>query len=178
MGWEKDYSFRVPCQSVIRPGAVKAGYLTNTANTVLAFDMDNYVGRTSAKKDEVIIAQKMEKDKAEEAKSYFYPPDDDEPQEIQEIQQMEERFQEAVEVNRKTFGTPAFQHTAELRSLEEGGDKDGDWDMLMQARPLDVNHRIDKGRVEQLLTEIIEDPPVLPQNTEEKVNEIIVGKED
>ncbi|MBR0365311.1 MAG: recombinase family protein, partial [Clostridia bacterium] len=66
MGWDTDYSFRVPCRTLTGPNGEK----------VLVFDMDNYVGRTSAKKDEAIIAHNnIEAEEYEDAKSYYYPPD-------------------------------------------------------------------------------------------------------
>ena len=54
MGWEADYSFRVPCQTITNPDRSNAG------SAVLAFDLDNYVGRANSKKNETIIPQKNE----------------------------------------------------------------------------------------------------------------------
>lgn len=154
MGWETDYSFRVSCQPISRPGA------TGPGNTVLAFDLDNYIGRTTAKKEDVITA-KQEAENAdaprEDAKSFFYPPDEEEPQEIHD---MEQKFQEAVEINRKIFGTPVFQHESGVRGLN--GESDGEhWDMMEAARPLDITHTVDADTVEDLLQGIMEDPPPL-----------------
>ncbi len=152
MGWDTDYSFRVPCRTLTGPNGEK----------VLVFDMDNYVGRTSAKKDEAIIAHNnIEAEEYEDAKSYYYPPDREEPQEIQDI---EERFQEAVEANKKLFGTPVFQHMHGLRGF--GSDNDGEWDLMAEARPLDIQHTVDAKTVDDLLLEIMDDPPVLPQKSE------------
>ena len=159
MGWETDYSFRVPCQTVSNPNMAVVG------NAVLVFDLDNYVGRAVSKKDEVIIARKEAEatsEQREDAKSYYYPPDDDEPQEIRD---MEERFQQAVEVNKRLFGTPVFQHEPGVRGL--GADCSSDeWDMMAEARPLDIAHTVDTATVDDLLMEIMEDPPVLPQTPE------------
>ena len=115
MGWETDYAFRVPCQAMKNPNAAVLGY------TVLVFDLDNYVGRAMSKKDEVIIARKEAEantEEREDAKSYYYPPDEDEPQEIRD---MEEKFQQAVEVSKKLFGTPAFQHESGVRGWSAEG---------------------------------------------------------
>lgn len=149
MGWEQDYSFRIPCQTVSdgTPG-----------HTVLVFDLDNYVGRSVSKKDEAIIAVKEAEQNAEEredAASYFYPPDDDEPQEIRD---MEERFMQAVEVGRKTFGEPAFKHESGMRSIPA----DSEWDMMTEARPLDITHTVNADDVDDLLLAIMNDPPALP----------------
>ena len=149
MGWEEDYSFRIPCQTVSdgTPG-----------HTVLVFDLDNYVGRSVSKKDEAIIAVKEAEQNTEEredAASYYYPPDDDEPQEIRD---MEERFMQAVEVGRKTFGEPAFKHESGMRSIPA----DSEWDMMTEARPLDVTHTVNADDVDDLLLAIMNDPPALP----------------
>ncbi len=149
MGWEEDYSFRIPCQTVSdgTPG-----------HTVLVFDLDNYVGRSVSKKDEAIIAVKEAEQNTEEredAASYYYPPDDDEPQEIRD---MEERFMQAVEVGRKTFGEPAFRHESGMRSIPS----DSEWDMMTEARPLDVTHTVNVDDVDDLLLAIMNDPPALP----------------
>ena len=151
MGWESDYSFRVPCQTISRP---------NGGVAVLAFDLDNFVGRATAPKEEVIIPKKeaeTAEEQREDAKSFFYPPDEEEPQEIHD---METRFQEAVEMNRKIFGTPVFQHESGFRSLNGSADGD-DWDMMIPARPLDITHTVDTGKVDGLLLEIRDDPPPL-----------------
>lgn len=159
MGWETDYSFRVPCQTVSNPNMAVVG------NAVLVFDLDNYVGRAVSKKDEVIIARKEAEatsEQREDAKSYYYPPDDDEPQEIRD---MEERFQQAIEVNKRLFGTPVFQHEPGVRGLGTDCSTD-EWDMMAEARPLDIAHTVDTATVDDLLMEIMEDPPVLRQTPE------------
>ena len=149
MGWETDYSFRVPSQAI----------RDSNGNTVLAFDLDNYVGRCMDRKEEAVIAKKDSgPDTREDAKSYFFPPDEDEPQEIRE---MEEHFQQAVDRNRKTFGIPAFEHTSTIRGLRESDDSQ---DLITEARPLDITHAVDASTVEGLLLQIRQDPPVLPPN--------------
>ena len=130
---------------------------------VLGFDLDNFIGRAINRKEEVIMARKeaeLAEEQREDAKSYYYPPEeDDEPQEIRD---MEERFQKAREQNRKIFGEPVFQHTSNMRGFS--GKKDtGVWDMLIEARPLDVDHRVDDKTVASLFQEIKENPPELPR---------------
>lgn len=153
MGWEEDYTYRVPCQTIQGPGG---------SGVVLGFDLDNYIGRAINKKEEVIMARKeaeLAGEQREDAKSYYYPPeDDDEPQEIRD---MEERFQRVREQNRKIFGEPVFQHTSAMRGFAEQ-DGDGEWDMLIEARPLDIDHRVDDDTVASLFQEIVADPPELP----------------
>ena len=132
------------------------------SDTVLVFDLDNYIGRATAKRDEAIIAKKedeLAEDQREDAKSFYYPPDEEEPQEIQD---MEEKFQQAVEANKKIFGTPVFDYNPGIRGLSSESSDEG-WDMMMEARPLDITHTVDADTVDDLLMGIMEDPPVLPQ---------------
>ncbi len=156
MGWELDYSFRIPCQTVTRSN------MSLYSDTVLVFDLDNYIGRATAKSDEAVVAKKEDElatDQREDAKSFYYPPDEEEPQEIQDI---EVKFQQAVEANKKIFGTPVFDYNPGIRGLSSESSEDG-WDMMMEARPLDITHTVDADTVDDLLMEIKEDPPVLPQ---------------
>lgn len=175
MGWEEDYTYRVPCQTIQEPDG---------DGVVLGFDLDNYIGRAVNKKEEVIMARKQEElaeEQREDAKSYYYPPEeDDEPQEIRD---MEERFQKAREQNRKIFGEPVFQHTSNMRGFSDQKDT-GKWDMLIEARPLDVDHRVDDDTVASLFQEIVDNPPELPKDalsydvTDLASAEIIVEDDD
>ena len=167
MSWDPEYTFKVPCQTITNPASGD--------QVVLAFDLDNYVGQTAAKKEEVIIPKKKSSPtgEQEEAKSYYYPPDEDEPQEIKD---MEEKFQKVLELNKKQFGTPVFNHNPGIRSLIDDNDGDeGVWGMMAEARPLDVTHTVDKNTVDMLFEEIINDPPTLPQNTSSLFEEAIDG---
>lgn len=164
MGWEDDYTYRIPCQTLREPGGNRV---------VLVFDLDNYIGRAINKKEEIIMARKeaeMAEEQREDAKSFFYPPeDDDEPQEIRD---MEERFQKAKEQNKKIFGEPVFEHESSMRGFaeQESGEE---WDMLIEARPLDVDHRVDTDTVDSLFTAIRENPPELPR--EDYIVEVTAG---
>ncbi|MBR3383292.1 MAG: recombinase family protein [Clostridia bacterium] len=154
MGWETDYSFRVPCQAVKGSGPAER-------NTVLVFDLDNYIGRASDKTDEVIIAKKTAEtvpEEREDAKSFYYPPDEDEPKEIRDV---EDKFERAVEANRRYFGTPVFMHESGVRGVS-GECTDGEWDMMIEAKPLDITHTVDESTVDDLLSGIMDDPPQMP----------------
>ena len=147
MGWEEDYSYRIPCQPLEGPNE----------EVVLFFDLDNYVGRAINKAEEVIIARKqVEMETDNSGKSYFYPPEDDE--EPQEIKDMEEKFQKAVEVNKRIFGIPAFEHESNVRGFSQGDT----WDMMIPARPLDITHTVESATVEDLFDQILNDPPQIP----------------
>ena len=156
MGWDKEYSYRIPCQIMPIPMP------DNAVQDILIFDLDNYIGRAVNKKDEIIIARKQAEMQAvqnEDAKSFYYPPeDDDEPQELMEIA---EQVQREFEISKKIFGIPAFKHTSAFRSI----DGIGTWEeWLAPARPLDASHRIDAQVIDSLLRDIKENPPELPQD--------------
>ena len=156
MGWDKEYSYRIPCQIMPIPMP------DDTVQDILIFDLDNYIGRAVNKKDEIIIARKqgeMQTVQNEDAKSFYYPPeDDDEPQELMEIA---EQVQREFEISKKIFGIPAFKHTSAFRSI----DGIGTWEeWLAPARPLDASHRIDAQVIDSLLRDIKENPPELPQD--------------
>lgn len=156
MGWEEDYSYRIPCQPLTGPNG----------ETVLFFDLDNYVGRAINKTEEVIIARKQaELEIDNNGKSYFYPPEDDE--EPQEIKDMEEKFQKAVEINKKTFGVPAFEHQSTMRGFVQSEI----WDMMTPARPLDINHKVDSDTVDELFLQVLDNPPTLPVENDRNVLE-------
>lgn len=161
MGWEQDYSFRIPCRTL----NIAAGNGTDDAApcTILIFDMDNYVGRAISKKEEVIIARKaaeMASETREDAKSYYYPPDADEPQEIRDIEQ---KLEQIKETNKRIFGTPFPLHASNLRTLNSEGD-DAEGDILAEAVPLDIAHTVDEAQLDDLMLEIMENPPTLPVN--------------
>jgi DNA invertase Pin-like site-specific DNA recombinase len=165
MGWDTEYTYRIPCQPIILTAP------DETVRQVLVFDLDNYIGRAVNKREEIIQAreeQERAEKLAEEAKSYFIPPDDDnEPKELVEI---EEEVQKAVELSKKIFGIPAFKHTSTFRSF----DGNGTWEEWMApARPLDTDHRYDADIVNEMLRKIQEDPPELPSEPERMGDDII-----
>lgn len=159
MGWEEDYSYRIPCQPLGGPNE----------EVVLFFDLDNYVGHAINKTEEVIIARKqVEMEMDNSGKSYFYPPEeDDEPQEIRD---MEEKFQKAVETNKKIFGIPAFEHDSTVRSFAQGKT----WDMMTPARPLDIVHKVDSRAVDELFDQILNAPPTIPVKEEDMLQARVI----
>jgi hypothetical protein len=165
MGWDTEYTYRIPCQPILLTAP------DDSVQQVLIFDLDNYIGRAVNKREEIIHAreeQEREERLAEEAKSYFIPPDDDD--EPEELVEMAEQVQKALELNKKIFGIPAFKHTSTFRSI----DGNGTWEEWMApARPLDTNHRYDAEVVDEMLRKIQEDPPELPAEPEYMDNEII-----
>jgi hypothetical protein len=95
------------------------------------------------KKEEVGMARKeaeMAEEQREDAKSFFYPPEEEDMP--QEIKDMEDRFQRVREQNRKIFGEPVFEHDSTTRGFveQESGEE---WEMLAEARPIEVDHKVD-----------------------------------
>ena len=84
---------------------------------------------------------------------------------------------QAVEQNKRHFGTPVFQHIPGLRGLAAETSED-EWDMMIEARPLDITHTVDVEIVDDLLREIKESPPEMPQPKEMYPEEIIVSGEN
>ena len=56
----------------------------------------------------------------------------------EKYKKMEEMFQQAVETSKKLFGTPVFQHEPSVRGLSSSDASGEEWDMLAEARPLDL----------------------------------------
>ena len=107
-----------------------------------------------------IIARKQQEineKKNDEAKSFFFPPEDDE--EPQELTEIAEQVQAAIELNKKIFGTPVFRHTSAFRSI----DGIGTWEeWLAPARPLDASHTVDPSVINNLMNAIRNNPPSSP----------------
>lgn len=165
MGWDREYTYRIPCQ------IMTISIPNDTAQDILIFDLDNYIGRAVNKKDEIMIARKHQEiaeEQNENAKSFYYPPEeDDEPQELMKIA---EQVQRELEIRKKIFGIPAFKHTSAFRSI----DGIGTWEeWLAPARPLDTSHRIDTKVIDSLLRDIKENPPDLMQDKPTYIGDVI-----
>ena len=162
MGWDDNYTY-----------AVLASLQERGGERVLFFDLDNYIGKRSGPDTEVGTADTAEEarkdvrrmtEARENNKAIFYPADDEEPRIIEDS---EDRLREAMEeIEKKTFGTPVFEHEANVRTA--GGD---DWDIMAEARVLGGDHRVDATVVnaleEKLMEELFmaaEDPPEQPQH--------------
>ena len=92
---------------------------------------------------------------------------------------MEERFQQAVETNKKIFGVPAFEHNTNIRGFENKGPSDNDeWDMMTPARALDIDHKVDEETVSSLLDQVRENPPTIPMKVDHNILKATVVKDD
>jgi DNA invertase Pin-like site-specific DNA recombinase len=167
MGWEKDYTFRVSCQRIETREEGSEGC------AALVFDLDNFTGRAiSRRMEENTERQTSEPENSahEEAKSYYYPPDEDEPREIRE---MEERFRQAVEQNKKLYGVPVFRHESGTRGFNRDI-ADLDIDIKTEARVLGAAPAIDMAAVNRLLDSVRHDPPPLQRKRDQYPEHITV----
>ena len=164
MGWDETYSYKLP-----------ATVKTNGDETVLYFDMDNYIGRAIGRKtDEAIIPEKRDRpQESEETKGFFYGPDDSEPQSVEEIRAIEERLREARKAERRTFGEPAFQFFSGDAAVLEG-----EGSLMTEAVPVSAAPEIGEEETEYLLLEIMDDPPAFPYGKVIYSTDDIVAKGD
>ena len=145
MDWDSDYSFRVRCQPIPGPNG----------ETVLAFDLDNYIGRAIAKKEEVIIARKeaeIQEGFSQNSRSCYYPPDEND-----EVIDLTKNEEDTIP-SEQFYGEPAFMYSASHKIKT-----DGKWDFMAPTRELDSSHISDPEYLQALLSSIQEDPPEGPQ---------------
>ena len=148
MGWDENYGYRVPASVRSRNG-----------ETLLFFDLDNFIGRETLKKEEekamAARAEQMRRE-AEETQGFFYGAndDDEEPLKIEDAAALEEKLRRIAEYEQKTFGTMAFEHqgSAHLSAIDD----DGEWDVMAEARVLDKDHRVDSSVVDALQDALME----------------------
>ena len=146
MGWDETYSYKL-----------RATIKEKGDERVLYFDLDNYIGRAMGKNtEETITGTRPEAPKAsEETKGFFYAPDENEPQDIEEIRDMEERWQRLKEAELRTFGEPAFQYF-----FDEAEVLPGEGSLMAEAKPIAEPPSIDPDETEALLKQIQTEPPV------------------
>ena len=149
LGWDENYSYRVPC--TVRSKGDEA---------VLFFDLDNYIGTVNSRKgekanEEIAAVEEAIRAESEDTRGIFFAADDDEePQEIEDTEEMERRLQELAEIERRTFGTLVFEHSGDIRL--PAIDDDGEWDVMAEPRILGEDHRVDDAVVESLHDELLE----------------------
>ena len=84
----------------------------------------------------------------------FYAADDEEPQAVEDTEEMERKLREIAEYEKRNFGTPAFEHNGNVRLPSI--DDDGEWDVMVAARVLGDDHRVDETIVEALQDEMLD----------------------
>lgn len=148
LGWDTDYAYRVP--AILR----KKGN-----ERILLFDLDNYIGRELPRrrqadsdiKDEQAAERRVE---TEETKGIFFGAEDEEPQTIEDTEEMERRLQEYAEYEKRNFGTPAFEHDSEFRL--SAIDDQGEWEVMAETITLGSDHRVDEREILALQDEMLE----------------------
>lgn len=141
LDWDEQYSFRVP-----------ASVRTNSGASVIFFDLDNYIGHENAPKTETASTAEESAitvaEDREDAKGIFFSADDEEePQELEKIEEMENRLSQLADEHRKHFGTPVFEHKGGIRMQDFPEDE---WDLLAEAVPMDEDHQIGEDIILQL----------------------------
>ena len=147
--WDTAYSYRAP-----------ATVRTRNNETILFFDLDNYVGVPIRKKQELEGTDAdhdtplQEVIRHEDTRGIFYGAEDDEPQEVVDTEDMERRLRELAEYERRHFGAPAFEHDGDVRL--PAIDDDGEWEVMAVARVLGDDHRVDESIVEAMQEQMLE----------------------
>ena len=147
LNWDESYTFRVPAMLRAR-GDEK----------VLFFDLDNYIGHESTVKAEAPTETQpeiIEAEEEEDMQGFFYAADEDEGIEITEdAGEIERRVRERIEREKRTYGTPAFEHNSSTRLPMI--DDDGEWDVMAEAVVLDSDHTVDAYTIEKLQDDMME----------------------
>ena len=147
LGWDTDYAFRTP--AILR---------RKRDESILFFDLDNYIGRElprqKASGEEDTDAEVERRVESDETKGIFFGAEDEEPQPVEDTEEMERRLQEYAEYEKRNFGTPAFEHDSEFRlsAIDDGGE----WDVMAEARALGGDHRVDEREILALQDEMLE----------------------
>ena len=79
----------------------------------------------------------------DDGKGFFYAADDEEPEVIDDTEEIERRLQAQRELERRTFGKPAFEYSNGLRLPVIQ-------DLMAEARALDTDHRVDECIITQM----------------------------
>jgi hypothetical protein len=149
LDWDSEYTYRVPC--IVR---------SRDDETILFFDLDNFIGSAKKSRDEnleeeVAAAEEAIREESEETRGIFFSADDEEePQEIEDTEEMERKLQELAEIERRTFGTPVFEHKGDVRLPSI--DDEGEWDVMAMPKILGDDHRIDEEVVDALQDQLLE----------------------
>lgn len=147
LDWDTDYSYRIP-----------AAVRTRNGETVIFFDLDNFIGRATQKK-----VKKEEETETEEAEQkapvsiegiFYGAEDDEEPQPIEDLEALEEKLRQIAEVEKLTFGTPVFEHGGAVYLTEK--DNGEVWDVMTEAKILDESHSVEQSVVDALQEELLE----------------------
>ncbi len=145
LGWDTGYTYRVPMTVRSRNG-----------QTVLFFDLDNYIGREIGRKDVAIRPLDTHPDvrkESEDTQGIFFGAEDEEVhlEESPEQQAQLRRVQEEYE--KRCFGTPVFEHTGFRVSSV---DREDEWDVMTPARAIESSHRVSQDQIDELQDAMLE----------------------
>ena len=68
------------------------------------------------------------------------------------MEEIERRLREAAELEARSFGTPVFEHDGDIRL--PAVDDEGEWDVMIPAKPVDTNHSVDMDIIDTLRGEM------------------------
>ncbi len=147
LGWDSGYAYRVPVSVRSRNG-----------QTILFFDLDNYVGREIGKKD--VSVQPMDsapeaRHETDETEGIFFGADDEEIHVEESPEQQAQWLKVMEEYEKRSFGTPFFEHNSGFRISSM--DQNDDWDVMAPARAIGSNHRVGQDEIEALQDEMMSD---------------------
>ena len=138
LGWDPDYSYRVP--AVLRSKGMES---------VLFFDLDNYIGQERRKRlipEEIRPAIAEARSESEDTRGIFFGAEDDTPQEV-----VDTETEERPEYEKNCFGTPVFEHNSDFRltAIDEG-----EWEVMAEARALGGDYTVDQAEIQALQDEM------------------------
>ena len=161
MDWDDSCGYRIP--AVVQ---------NNNGHAVLLFDLDNFIGiarrkgidpQTEVEQPEIVAEE------TEDTNGIYYGADDEEPQEVADLERLEEILRQKREVEKRSFGTPVFEHNSDIRLINVNDDMDDDF--TAEAKPLDEDHRVGDEVVEKLQSDLQDTlytpaaEPARPDNT-------------
>lgn len=140
LDWNTECSYRVP-----------AIMQRSENDVILVFDLDNFIGvmrKKINKSQDHATNFEIVAEVQENTKGIFYAADEGEPQEIADIEAMEELLRHVAENEKRSFGTPAFEHSSGIRLLEIGDENASE--LMAEAIALDTDHRVNDSVVDAL----------------------------
>ena len=135
---------------MISPYSVPSVIRKRGDEAVLFFDLDNFIGREAHRNDtpEELATAPDGRVESDDTRGIFFGAEDDEPQPIEDTEEIERRMRAFAEQEKRSFGTPAFEHNSDFRLTAI--DDDGEWDVMAEARVLGDDHRVDQAEIDAL----------------------------
>ncbi len=145
LGWDSGYAYRVPVTVRSKNG-----------QTILFFDLDNYIGRAIGKKDLAIQAPDAvpeARHESDETEGIFFGAEDEEIHVEESPEQLEQWQKVMEEYEKRSFGTPFFEHNSGFRI--SAVDWNDGWDVMTPARVLGSSYRVGQDEIEALQDEMM-----------------------